>query len=85
MPTNLAIDDSLLEEARKVGGHRTKRETVPPPSKNTSSDESSRKSFRCSEASTTRPVTITNASERRNVREYPGRHLRLVPGTSAKD
>ena len=28
MPTNLAIDDHLLEEAQKVGGHRTKRETV---------------------------------------------------------
>ncbi len=28
MPTNLTIDDRLLEEARKVGGHRTKRETV---------------------------------------------------------
>lgn len=28
MPTNLAIDDRLLEEARKIGGHRTKRETV---------------------------------------------------------
>lgn len=28
MPTNLAIDDGLLEEARKVGGQRTKRETV---------------------------------------------------------
>jgi hypothetical protein len=28
MPTNLAIDDRLLENARKVGGHRTKRETV---------------------------------------------------------
>lgn len=28
MPTNLAIDDQLLEEARKVGSHRTKRETV---------------------------------------------------------
>lgn len=28
MPTNLAIGDRLLEEARKVGGHRTKRETV---------------------------------------------------------
>jgi Arc/MetJ family transcription regulator len=28
MPTNLAIDDRLLEEAWKVGGHRTKRETV---------------------------------------------------------
>jgi Bacterial antitoxin of type II TA system, VapB len=28
MPTNLAIDDRLLEEAQKVGGHRTKREAV---------------------------------------------------------
>ena len=28
MPTNLAIDDRLLEEAQKVGRHRTKRETV---------------------------------------------------------
>jgi hypothetical protein len=28
MPSNLAIDDRLSEEARKVGGHRTERETV---------------------------------------------------------
>lgn len=28
MATNLAIDDKLLEEARKVGGHRTKKATV---------------------------------------------------------
>jgi Arc/MetJ family transcription regulator len=28
MPTNLAIDDSLLEEAQKLGHHRTKKETV---------------------------------------------------------
>lgn len=28
MPTNLAIDDDLLEEALKLGGHRSKRETV---------------------------------------------------------
>jgi Arc/MetJ family transcription regulator len=28
MPTNLAIDDDLLSEALKVGGRRTKRETV---------------------------------------------------------
>ena len=28
MATNLAIDDGLLEEARKVGGHRTKKATV---------------------------------------------------------
>ena len=28
MATNLAIDDSLLDHARSVGGHKTKRETV---------------------------------------------------------
>ncbi|HUP65966.1 MAG TPA: type II toxin-antitoxin system VapB family antitoxin [Thermoanaerobaculia bacterium] len=28
MPTNLAIDDVLLESAKRLGGHRTKRETV---------------------------------------------------------
>ena len=28
MPTNLAIDDELLEQALKIGGKRTKRETV---------------------------------------------------------
>jgi Arc/MetJ family transcription regulator len=28
MPTNLAIDDKLLEEARRLGKMKTKRETV---------------------------------------------------------
>jgi Arc/MetJ family transcription regulator len=28
MPTNLAIDDRLLDQALTVGGYRTKRETV---------------------------------------------------------
>ena len=28
MPTNLAIDDKKLERALRLGGHRTKRETV---------------------------------------------------------
>ena len=28
MPTNLAIDGKLLEQAVRVGGHRTKRATV---------------------------------------------------------
>jgi hypothetical protein len=28
VPTNLAIDDRLIDEARKLGRHRTKRETV---------------------------------------------------------
>lgn len=28
MPTNLAIDDDLLNEAQQIGGHATKRATV---------------------------------------------------------
>ena len=28
MPTNLAIDDQLIAEAQKIGGHRTKKDTV---------------------------------------------------------
>ena len=28
MPTNLAIDDDLLEEAQQIGGHSTKKATV---------------------------------------------------------
>ncbi|HEY2548171.1 MAG TPA: type II toxin-antitoxin system VapB family antitoxin [Candidatus Acidoferrum sp.] len=28
MPTNLALDDRLIEEAQKLGGHRTKKATV---------------------------------------------------------
>ena len=28
MPTNLAIDDRLIEAARRAGGHRTKKEAV---------------------------------------------------------
>jgi Arc/MetJ family transcription regulator len=28
MPTNLAIDDRLIDEARAIGGHRTKKEAV---------------------------------------------------------
>lgn len=28
MPTNLAIDDKLLEEAKKIGNHKTKKAAV---------------------------------------------------------
>ena len=28
MPTNLAIDDRLIDEARTVGGHKTKKDAV---------------------------------------------------------
>ena len=28
MATNLALDDRLIEEARSIGGHRTKKEAV---------------------------------------------------------
>ena len=28
MPTNLALDDNLIEEARRIGGHVTKKDAV---------------------------------------------------------
>jgi Arc/MetJ family transcription regulator len=28
MPTNLAIDDALIEQVRQMGGHKTKKEAV---------------------------------------------------------
>jgi Arc/MetJ family transcription regulator len=28
LATNLALDDNLIEEARKIGGHKTKKEAV---------------------------------------------------------
>jgi Arc/MetJ family transcription regulator len=28
MPTNLALNDALIEEARRVGGHSTKKDAV---------------------------------------------------------
>jgi len=28
MPTNLAIDDALIDEARRIGHHKTKKEAV---------------------------------------------------------
>lgn len=28
MPTNLALDDQLIEEAKRVGGHKTKKAAV---------------------------------------------------------
>ena len=28
MATNLALDDNLIEEARRIGGHKTKKEAV---------------------------------------------------------
>lgn len=28
MPTNLALDDRLIDEARKAGGHKSKKATV---------------------------------------------------------
>ena len=43
MPTNLAIDDRLLQEAQKVGRHRTKRKPSLLPWKSTSTIANSKK------------------------------------------
>jgi len=56
MPTNLALDDQLIEEARRAGKHRTKKEAV-----NAALDEyvRKRKQMRILEAFGTFPVDPT--------------------------
>jgi Arc/MetJ family transcription regulator len=69
MPTNLALDDQLIEEARRVGKHKTKKEAV-----NAALDEYVRKrrQIRILEAFGTFSVGTDynyKAERRRNVRE----------------
>ena len=73
MPTNLAIDDRLLEEAQKVGGHRTKKETV-----TVALQEYIAQAYTTGnpllslERLTTSQVLITNANVRQSAYECPG-------------
>ena len=46
MATNRAIDDKLIEEARRAGGHKTKKEAVTVAGRSTCSSTSSRESSR---------------------------------------
>ncbi len=85
MPTNSSIDDRLIEEAQKVGRHRTKKEAVEPPRwMNTFEGESSWTSSECSEKSITTRIMITSssASENPNGDDGPCRYARLVIGIS---
>ena len=73
MPTNLALDDDLIEEARRAGGHKTKKEAV-----NAALDEyvRRRKQLRILDAFGTIPFDPAydyKAERRRNPRRL-GRH-----------
>jgi hypothetical protein len=73
MPTNLALDDHLIEEARRAGKHKTKKEAV-----NAALDEyvRKRKQVRILQAFGTFPVDPAydyKAERRRDARKTPRR------------
>ena len=72
MPTNLAIDDHLIEQAQKLGHHRTKKDTV-----NAALDEYIRR-----RKQTAMPAMISSVSAPRSARERSRRYLRLVSRAS---
>jgi Bacterial antitoxin of type II TA system, VapB len=83
MPTNLALDDQLIEEARRAGKHKTKKEAV-----NAALDEyvRKRKQMRILEAFGTFSVdpTYDYKSERqRNVGSEPSEGSSSNPSKSA--
>lgn len=71
MPANLALDDRLIEQARMLGRHRTKKKPSPPPSTNTFSAANSGKFFPFSLRPTTAPPATISTSAARNALERP--------------
>ncbi len=80
MPTNLALDDRLIEEARRAGRHKTKKEAV-----NAALDEYVRKrqQLRILEAFGTFPVDPAydyKAERRRSASSSPSKSSRRSRG-----
>ena len=79
MPTNLALDDRLIEDARRAGGHKSKKEAV------TAALEEyvrKRQQMRILEAFGTFPVDPAydhKSERRRNTGHAPKRSLRRRP------
>lgn len=81
MPTNLAIDDRLIEQAQKLGQHRTKKETV-----TAALDEYIRRRKQQEIVSvfgtmTTMKSMIISGSVARNAGEHSRRYFGVVSGT----
>lgn len=62
MPTNLALDDRLIEQAQKLGGHRTKKMQLKGPLTSTSGIVNSESSWLYSAKSSRTATTTTNGS-----------------------
>jgi hypothetical protein len=82
MPTNLAIDDKLIEAARKIGHHKTKKEAV-----TTALSEyiAHRKRLEILDLFGTvdfDPATTIRRSVERSASAAPSRHEHLVLDTS---
>jgi hypothetical protein len=79
MPTNLALDDRLIEDARRAGSHKSKKEAV------TAALEEyvrKRQQMRILEAFGTFPVDPAydyKSERRRNIGQAPKRSLRRRP------
>src|SRR6516162_7812597 len=84
MPTNLAIDDRLLEEAQRVGRHRTKRETVTVALQEYIEHRKQQEILSLLGTLTTNVVMTTSESARQSAYECFGRHICFFPGASSK-
>ena len=82
MATNLAIDDRLLDEAQKIGGHRTKKATVTRRCEEYIQRRKQPKIVDLFERSNSIRSTTTRSSAAG--REGPRRHADLVAGTSTQ-
>jgi len=81
-PPNLALDDNLIEEARRAGGHKTKKEAVTAALAEYVKRRKQMRIWKHSAPSISIRSTITKPSAAERAPEYAisGRHAYLVFG-----
>src|ERR1700676_3988589 len=84
MATNLALDDRLIEEARQVGRHKTKREAVSAAPAEYGNGASNFVFWRFSASWISIRNTTTKPNAAGNTHDGPGGHFRLVAGPATK-